>query len=216
MFFFRKEVINMRISRFVSLVGLPTVPALAPFTAAHAQRPGLYLGAAWGAYSINESALDDNDDLLKAYIGGQFTNWFSIEGSWVDFDHLDRAGNRFEADGKGLAAVFSLPVSAHLRSMRKPGSSDGSQTRFWAEWRVTRTATTSFMAPDSISTLPNIQPYAWSGNVTTLRTLISTPHQSVSSSFFRRRHSKSRRQTKMRCAPGKVRRPMILRANRGN
>jgi hypothetical protein len=111
MFFLQKEAINMHISKLVCLLGLPTVLSLAPFTAAQAQSPGVYLGAAWGAYSINESTLDDNDDLVKAYLGGQFTNWFGIEGSWVDFNRLDRAGDRFEADGKGLAAVFSLPFS---------------------------------------------------------------------------------------------------------
>jgi OmpA-OmpF porin, OOP family len=126
MFFLQKEVINMRISKLVSLIGLPAVLAIAPFTAAQAQRPGLYLGGAWGAYSIDESALDDNDDLLKAYIGGQFTNWLGIEGSWVDFDRLDRAGNRFEADGKGLAAVFSLPISDTSAIYAKAG-------QFWWE-----------------------------------------------------------------------------------
>jgi hypothetical protein len=106
------EDINMRISKLVSLVGLPAVLVLVPFTAAHAQQTGFYLGGAWGAYSINESTLDDNDDLLKAYLGGQFTNRFGIEGSWVDFNRLDNgAGDKFKADGKGLAAVFSLPFS---------------------------------------------------------------------------------------------------------
>lgn len=101
----------MRISKLAFLIGLPALLLLAPFTATYAQRPGVYLGGAWGGYSINESTLDDNDDLLKAYVGGQFTDWFGIEGSWVDFDRLDRAGDRFEADGKGLAAVLSLPFS---------------------------------------------------------------------------------------------------------
>jgi OmpA-OmpF porin, OOP family len=116
----------MRISKLVSLIGLPTVLALAPFTAAQAQRPGLYLGAAWGAYSIDESALDDNDDLWKAYFGGQFTNWLGIEGSWVDFNRMDSAGNRFEADGKSLAAVLSLPISDTSAIYAKAG-------QFWWE-----------------------------------------------------------------------------------
>lgn len=116
----------MRISKLVFLIGLPALLMLAPFAAAYAQRPGVYLGAAWGGYSINESALDDNDDLLKAYIGGQFTDWFSIEGSWVDFDRLDKAGDRFDADGKGLAAVLSFPLSDKSAIYAKAGE-------FWWE-----------------------------------------------------------------------------------
>lgn len=116
----------MRINKLVSLIGLSAVFALAPLAAAHAQHPGFYLGGAWGAYSINESTLDDNDDLLKIYAGGQFTDWFGVEGSWVDFDRLDRNNNRFEADGKGLAAVFSLPISDMSTVYAKAGE-------FWWE-----------------------------------------------------------------------------------
>ena len=74
-------------------------------------RPGVYLGGSWGAYRIDESNLDDNDDLLKGFIGGQFTNWFGLEGQWTDFNRLDSGNSRFEADGGGLAAVFSLPIA---------------------------------------------------------------------------------------------------------
>lgn len=116
----------MRISKLVFLIGLPALLMLAPLTAAYAQGSGVYLGGAWGGYSINESTLDDNDDLLKAYIGGQFTDWFGIEGSWVDFDRLDRGSNRFEADGKGLAAVLSLPYSDTSAIYAKAGE-------FWWE-----------------------------------------------------------------------------------
>lgn len=112
----------MRISKLALLIGLPVVLGLAPFAAAHAQRPGVYLGGAWGAYSINESSLDDHDDLLKGYLGGQFNHWFGIEGSWVDFNRLDNgAGDKFKADGRGLAAVFSLPLSDKSAAYAKAG-----------------------------------------------------------------------------------------------
>ncbi|MCC6301320.1 MAG: porin family protein [Gammaproteobacteria bacterium] len=77
----------------------------------HAEPPGIYLGGAWGAYSLDESDLDDHDDLLKAYIGGQFNSWFGVEGSWLDFNRMNNDDSSFESDGKGLAAVFSLPFS---------------------------------------------------------------------------------------------------------
>lgn len=100
----------MRIHKLSSLIGLSTALLLGPLTAAQAQKPGLYVGAGVGAYSIKESNLSDNDHVIKAYVGGQFTNWFGIEGSWTDFNRTNSGSNRFEADGAGLAAVFSLPI----------------------------------------------------------------------------------------------------------
>src|SRR3990172_4978590 len=104
----------MRISKRFFHSCMPAVLLLVPL-ATYANepdsfRPGVYLGGSWGAYRIDESNLDDNDDLLKAFIGGQFTSWFGLEGQWTDFNRLDSGNSRFEADGGGLAAVFSLPL----------------------------------------------------------------------------------------------------------
>jgi len=104
----------MRISKLISLIGLSAALLLGPSTAAQAKSPALYFGGAWGAYSINQSNLDDNDDVLKAYVGFQFTDWLGIEGSWTDFNRLDNAGagDHFQTDGKGLAVVLSLPLGS--------------------------------------------------------------------------------------------------------
>lgn len=103
----------MRITKLRSLLGLSTVLLLGPLTAAQAQKPGLYVGAAVGAYSIDESNLNENDRVLKAYVGGQFTNWLGVEGSWTDFNRVDNSGgDKFEADGAGAAVVLSLPMGS--------------------------------------------------------------------------------------------------------
>ncbi len=105
----------MHVSKSLFRSSVSAVLLLAPFVTSANQpgefHPGVYLGGSWGAYRINESNLDDNDDLLKAFIGGQFTNWFGLEGQWTDFNRLNSGNSRFEADGGGLAAVFSLPVA---------------------------------------------------------------------------------------------------------
>lgn len=101
----------MQINKLSALIGLSAALLLGPLTAAQAQKNGLYVGAAAGAYSIKESNLNDNDHALKAYVGGQFTRWFGVEGSWADFNRLNNSGgDNFESDGAGLAAVFSLPI----------------------------------------------------------------------------------------------------------
>jgi hypothetical protein len=93
------------------LVGLSAALFLAPMATVQAEHSsGLYVGASWGAYSIKKSNLDDNDQVLKAVVGGQFNDWFALEATIVDFNKVNNAGDQFEADGKGLAAVFSMPV----------------------------------------------------------------------------------------------------------
>ena len=116
----------MRINKLSSLIGLSAALVLGPMAAAQAKGPGIYLGASWGAYSIKKSDLDDNDDVLKAVIGGQFNDWFGVEGSWTDFNRVSSGGDRFESDGKGLAAVFSMPVWATSSAFLKAG-------QFWWE-----------------------------------------------------------------------------------
>ena len=102
----------MRINKLYSLIGLSAVLLLGPLSAAQAQNKGLFFGAGVGAYSIDESDLSDNDHVIKAYVGGQFTNWFGIEGSWTDFNRTNSGSNRFEADGAGLSVVLSLPMGS--------------------------------------------------------------------------------------------------------
>jgi OOP family OmpA-OmpF porin len=113
----------MRINKLSFLIGLSAVLFLVPLTAAQAKGPGLYLGGAWGAYSVKKSDLDANDDVLKAWVGFQFNDWFGIEGSWTDFNRLNNdSGDRFDADGKGLAAVLSFPVGNRSSVFVKGGA----------------------------------------------------------------------------------------------
>lgn len=111
----------MRIRKITFLIGLSAVLSLGPLTAAYAQSPGIYLGASWGAYSIKQSDLDKNDHVLKAVVGAQFNNWFGLEGSWTDFNRTNNGGDRFDADGMGVSAVFSMPVGATSTAFLKGG-----------------------------------------------------------------------------------------------
>lgn len=83
--------------------------------------PGVYLGGSWGAFRINESDLRKNDDLLTGFVGAKFTDWFGIEGSWTDFSNVDNGTSRFDADGKGLAAVLSAPFGQSSSVFAKVG-----------------------------------------------------------------------------------------------
>ena len=135
----------MKVSKLGALVGLSTALILGPVTAAQAQKPGFYLGAEVGVYNVDEGNVNENDRVLKGYVGGQFTNWFAVEGSWTDFNRIDSGGDTFKADGAGLSAVFSLPMGSTSSLFVKagqfwwdsdsvlggtPGTSDGSDP-FW-------------------------------------------------------------------------------------
>lgn len=103
---------------------LLVLPLLAGFLAlppaAHAQ-PEFYFGAGYGLFDINEDEFDDNDTVWKAYAGFNFNRAIGIELSWVDFNEAREAGNSFQADGWGAAAVLSLPLSENFSLYGKAG-----------------------------------------------------------------------------------------------
>ncbi len=111
----------MRIKKVSSLIGLSAALLLGPLSAVQAQGPGVYLGGSWGAYSIKKSSLKENDNILKAVVGAQFNQWFSLEGSWIDFNSTNSGSERFEADGKGLAGLFSMPLGTSSSAFVKFG-----------------------------------------------------------------------------------------------
>ena len=82
---------------------------------AQAQSPGFYVGAAVGSYNINDGNLDDNDRVIKTLVGYHFTSFFGIEGVWTDFNRVNNGNDRFEADGRGLVAILSLPMGIFIK-----------------------------------------------------------------------------------------------------
>ena len=103
-------VLIMGIFKHSFLAGVTALLLLGTSIAAQAQGTGIYLGASWGAYSINESNLSDNDHVLKFVLGNQLLPLIGVEGSWADFNRVNNGSNNFSADGIGLAAVLSIPV----------------------------------------------------------------------------------------------------------
>lgn len=82
---------------------------------------GPYIGASWGAYSIEESDLDDNDDLWKAFAGYTFNDLIGVEGTWVDFSQVGTGVSSFEADGWGVSGILSFPVGRTSTVFAKAG-----------------------------------------------------------------------------------------------
>jgi OmpA-OmpF porin, OOP family len=111
-------------TKIISLLGVVGALLLAPLTTTQAApATGFYVGGSWGAYKVDESNLDDNDDMLKGFVGFQLNEAFAIEGQWTDFNRMTNSNNdRFEGDGKGLSAVFSFPFSDRSAFLAKIGN----------------------------------------------------------------------------------------------
>lgn len=110
-------------TKVISLVSVGALLLTPIVTTQAAPAAGFYIGGSWGAYSVDESSLDDNDDMLKGFVGFQLNEMFGIEGQWTDFDRISNDNNdRFEGDGKGLAAVLSFPISDRSAVFAKLGN----------------------------------------------------------------------------------------------
>jgi len=111
-------------TRIVSLLSITGALLLTPIaTIQAAPATGLYVGGSWGAYKVSAGDLDDNDDLLKGFVGYQFSEMFGVEGQWTDFNRLGNDNNdHFEADGKGLSAVLSFPFTDKSAAFAKIGN----------------------------------------------------------------------------------------------
>lgn len=105
----------MKTNKCRNIFGITSVLLIASLTAAQAEGPGIYVGAAVGSYSINDGNLDNNDRVLKTLVGLQFNNFFAIEGAWTDFNRVNNGNDRFESDGHGVAAVLSLPIGLFVK-----------------------------------------------------------------------------------------------------
>ncbi len=114
----------MKTNKFNYIIAITSALLLASLSTAQAQGTGLYVGAGLGSYDINDDNLRDNDRVLKTLVGYQLSGFFGIEGAWTDFNRVNNNGDRFEADGKGLALVLSLPLGIFVKGGQFWWSSD--------------------------------------------------------------------------------------------
>jgi OmpA-OmpF porin, OOP family len=114
----------MNTIKFSYIFGITAVLLLGSVTTSQADDSGIYVGAGLGSYKVNNGSPADNDRVIKTLVGFQFNSLFAIEGAWTDFNRVNNNGDRFEADGKGLAAVLSLPLGIFVKGGQFWWSSD--------------------------------------------------------------------------------------------
>lgn len=109
----------MRLSQRFVIVAL-AILAVMPLVA-QAAPPNAYFGGSYGQYRFDERGLKENDTIWKAFIGGQFNDWFGLEGAFVNFDRAANQGSSFETDGWSAAAVLSVPLGPNSALYAKGG-----------------------------------------------------------------------------------------------
>lgn len=72
----------------------------------------LYLGANYGYYKARGADFDDDYDLLEGLIGVNFSRYFGIEASAIDFGRIGSPRIEAEVDGWSGSALLRLPLSA--------------------------------------------------------------------------------------------------------
>lgn len=106
------------------IFAITSVLLLGSVSAAQANDTGVYIGGGLGYYDIDDGDLDDHDRVIKTLVGYQVNSFFGVEAAWTDFNRVNNNGDRFEADGKGLAAVLSLPIGIFVKGGQFWWSSD--------------------------------------------------------------------------------------------
>lgn len=94
--------------------------SLIPVTAnAESQRgvdhQGFYAGAGYGyVKSKGADDFEDDNDAGRVFIGGQFSQVFSVEGSYIDFGKYGGNVASADIDGYTLALKAGIPLGEHV------------------------------------------------------------------------------------------------------
>lgn len=104
-------------ARKLTLLAFPAVLLLASTSLpAVADQPEAYVGLGYGQYRFEfddedlDSSFDDDQAVLKAFVGGQFTEAFGLEFTYLNFDEASDNDLNAEIDGWSIAGVFSAPL----------------------------------------------------------------------------------------------------------
>ncbi|MDR2876943.1 MAG: porin family protein [Chromatiales bacterium] len=97
-----------------ALLGMSAMPLLAKSNdnpGSSNAAPHFYLGANYGYYKTPDSKFSNEYDLLEGLIGVNFSRYFGIEASAINFGHIGAAQIEAEVDGWTGSAMLRLPLS---------------------------------------------------------------------------------------------------------
>lgn len=103
------------IKRSVAALSIALLAGGAQAAESDIDHQGLYLGVGYGfVKSKGADEFDDNDDAGRVFIGGQFNQVVSVEGSYIDFGKYGDSVASADIDGYTLAVKAGLPLGEYL------------------------------------------------------------------------------------------------------
>ena len=101
---------------------LVTAPVALAQSNAERDQSGPYVSGSYGGYKSHGGEFEDENDLLGAAVGYQFSPFFALEAEYVDFGNFGEDEVEGKLKGFGLSAVGRLPLTDSFGVYGKAGA----------------------------------------------------------------------------------------------
>ncbi len=101
---------------------LVTAPVALAQSNAERDQSGPYVSGSYGGYKSHGGEFEDENDLLGAAVGYQFSPFFALEAEYIDFGNFGEDEVEGKLKGFGLGAVGRLPLTDSFGVYGKAGA----------------------------------------------------------------------------------------------
>ena len=99
-----------------------TAPVALAQSNAERDQSGPYVSGSYGGYKSHGGEFEDENDLLGAAVGYQFSPFFALEAEYIDFGNFGEDDVEGKLKGFGLSAVGRLPLTDSFGVYGKAGA----------------------------------------------------------------------------------------------
>jgi opacity protein-like surface antigen len=99
-----------------------TAPAVLAQSSVERDQSGPYVSGSYGGYKSHGGDFEDENDLLGAAVGYQFSPFFALEAEYIDFGNFGEDEVEGKLKGFGLGAVGRLPLTDSFGVYGKAGA----------------------------------------------------------------------------------------------
>ena len=99
-----------------------TAPAVLAQDSVERDKSGPYISGSYGGYKSHGGDFKDENDLLGAAIGYQFSPFFALEAEYIDFGNFGEDDVEGKLKGVGLGVVGRLPLTDSFGVYGKAGA----------------------------------------------------------------------------------------------
>ncbi|MBY6071826.1 porin family protein [Marinobacter salsuginis] len=97
-------------------------PAVLAQGSVERDQSGPYVSGSYGGYKSHGGEFEDENDLLGAAVGYQFSPFFALEAEYIDFGNFGEDDVEGKLKGFGLGAVGRLPLTDSFGVYGKAGA----------------------------------------------------------------------------------------------